>query len=233
MKRNFDKEIVWFLETPHSHILRIHITNEMKPYFIGEENNVQMKSIMPIIENSAKNLVQYIRTCKNKNDIDAKDICSRFTCDNVAACAFGVDAKCFVEDNSEFQKLATDFLNPASWQMLIFYVAMIFPTFSKLIKLKLTPKSVEDRLMGIIHSNLKYRRENNVVRNDFLDSMKQISETTPSFTELDIAAHAASFFVDGFETSSIVSRVGIILLIHNMLLGFMITRTVCHNARLN
>jgi cytochrome P450 len=65
---------------------------------------------------------------------------------------------------------------------------------------------MEVKLIDIVTQTLKYRRENNVVRHDFLHIMNQIKENSKrgEFTEVDMAAHAAGFFGDGFETSSIV-----------------------------
>lgn len=52
---------------------------------------------------------------------------------------------------------------------------------------------------------MKYREENSLVRNDFLDVVTQM-KFAPEDTNLSedtVTAHAISFFVDGFETSSI------------------------------
>lgn len=57
----------------------------------------------------------------------------------------------------------------------------------------------------MVSETLKYRKENNIVRNDFLDAMSQIKTEDGLFSEIDIVANAASFFGDGYETSSRVS----------------------------
>lgn len=55
-----------------------------------------------------------------------------------------------------------------------------------------------------MYHSLKYREENNIVRGDFLDLMKDFKTKLGEheFNDEDIAAHAAGFFTDGFETSS-------------------------------
>lgn len=63
-----------------------------------------------------------------------------------------------------------------------------------------------NRLVHIVESNLKFREKNKIVRNDFLDILKALKNKPGEykFTDEDIVAHAAGFFVDGFETSSVI-----------------------------
>lgn len=52
---------------------------------------------------------------------------------------------------------------------------------------------------------LQYREENNVVRNDYLHVVSQLKQTEDfKFTDEDVTAHAAGFFGEGYETSSIL-----------------------------
>lgn len=67
----------------------------------------------------------------------------------------------------------------------------------------------------MVRETLDQRRKNKIVRNDFLDSVSQLYKTSNHFEdELDIVAQAASFFGDGYETSS---RVRIVVKKNNKL----------------
>ena len=68
---------------------------------------------------------------------------------------------------------------------------------------RFTPKDVEVKLTNIITQTLKYREDNNIIRNDFLHIIHQLMKSHKDFTEVDATAHAAGFFGDGYETSSI------------------------------
>lgn len=59
---------------------------------------------------------------------------------------------------------------------------------------------------NIVNAALKYRQENNVIRNDFLDFMKDLKSKPGEveFTDDDVLSHTLGFFTDGFETSSAV-----------------------------
>lgn len=70
------------------------------------------------------------------------------------------------------------------------------------------PEVVEDQLIQLVRATLENRRKNNIVRNDFLESVAALFNTSKHFEdELEIVAHAASFFADGYETSSRVKYV--------------------------
>lgn len=62
---------------------------------------------------------------------------------------------------------------------------------------------LEQRFKDIIKHIMTYREENNVVRNDFLDIIKELKYGKDAFTDDDVAGQCAGFFADGFETSSI------------------------------
>ena len=49
---------------------------------------------------------------------------------------------------------------------------------------------------------LKYRKDNNVQREDFLDFLIQLRKKN-AMQDIDMAAHTVSFFTDGFDTSSV------------------------------
>lgn len=52
---------------------------------------------------------------------------------------------------------------------------------------------------------IKYREENKIVRNDYLDLLISLKSkpTKFGFNDEDVVAQAATFWLDGFETSSI------------------------------
>lgn len=53
---------------------------------------------------------------------------------------------------------------------------------------------------------MEYREQNKIKRRDFLDMMQEIKSTLgeETFSNEDITIHLVGFFMDGFETSSVV-----------------------------
>ncbi|XP_063905052.1 probable cytochrome P450 28a5 [Zophobas morio] len=169
----------------------------------------KMKWIYPLLEDTSNQLVNFISNqpkATNGEGFESKDLCAKFTLNNVANCAFGLEAKAFTNESTEFQLIAKKFFESGIIQTFFFVLAQIFPSLLKLIKIKLIPKDIEDRLANIVTQTLNYRKNNNVVRNDFLHILSQLKKTCKEyeFTDVDVTAHASGFFIDGFETSASV-----------------------------
>ncbi|XP_050509163.1 cytochrome P450 6a2-like [Diabrotica virgifera virgifera] len=164
----------------------------------------KIKGMYQFLEKSSQLMVQYVANeIRNSKPLEAREIFVRFTLDNVAACAFGLEGKNFEQPFSNFRELAENFMSPQSLKSKIKWAPFFLcPEVFKYLKWKLIPEEVEDRLIEIIRGSLNYRKENKVVRNDFLDVISNLPTDNGLFTEIDIVAHAASFFSDGYETSS-------------------------------
>nr|AZR39453.1 cytochrome P450 [Agasicles hygrophila] len=163
----------------------------------------KIKGMYVFLEKNASRMIKYIKEETNASPtLELREVCIRFTLDNVAACAFGLEGKCFDEPLSQFRDIANRFLSPGSISAFKFTILSLCPWLGGYMKIKFVPNDVEQQLMNIVRSSIKYRKENNVVRNDFLDAMLQISSSTDVFTDIDIVANSASFFGDGYETSS-------------------------------
>jgi hypothetical protein len=98
-----------------------------------------MKWLYPYLEENSAQLVQFVQSlpeATNGKGYEAKELATRFTLNNVGDCVFGVKAKCFEEENSEFRQLAREFLTPGSWSILAIFVATIFPVVTKIFPIR-------------------------------------------------------------------------------------------------
>ncbi|RZC38867.1 p450 domain containing protein, partial [Asbolus verrucosus] len=181
------------------------IRNQLSPAFTSGK----MKWLYPHLEDVGQNLAKFVAKqpgALNGQGYEAKELCMRFTLNNVASCAFGVEGKCFEEDNSEFRQIADKFMTPNSWSLFKLFLVILFPVISKFVSIKFAAKEMEDKITNMVSQTLKYREENKIIRNDFLHNMNQLKKTCKEyeFTDVDVTAHAAGFIIDGYETSSIV-----------------------------
>ncbi|CAH0553970.1 unnamed protein product [Brassicogethes aeneus] len=166
----------------------------------------KMKTIFTLLDNVSQKAVSYVnkQIDSGVNCLEAKNLCTKITLENVASCAFGLEANCFNDPNCDFQDIANKFLSPEKWQSLKIFVSMIIPSLMKVLSIRFISKEVAERLRKIVFDTVDYREKNNVQRPDFLQSMMQLKDSTKDFDPEDMVAHAASFFGDGYETSSIV-----------------------------
>ncbi|XP_053671436.1 probable cytochrome P450 28a5 [Anopheles nili] len=86
---------------------------------------------------------------------------------------------------------------------LVLLITTFFPSVKKFYKFNFIPKDAEQFFIRIMQDAIRYRKENNIVRTDYLDHLLQLQDRK-QITDIDIAGHGVSFFADGFETSSIV-----------------------------
>ncbi|KAK9679266.1 Cytochrome P450 [Popillia japonica] len=167
----------------------------------------KMKNMFPLVLEVSQNLIKHIEA-EGKlggNPFDAKDLASKFTSDSVASCAFGLQGKAFEDPNSEFRRVAKKVLEPSTILSIKLLVMFLFPSCSKILNVRFIPKDAAEYYFDIIKTTLSYRKEHNIIRNDFLDVVTHMKfkSNEPRLTVADITAHAVSFFGDGFETSSI------------------------------
>lgn len=99
---------------------------------------LQIKGMYPMLEEVSKRMIQFIEEKSNNSCVllESRELCVRFTLDNVAACAFGLEGNCFQKEYPMFRKLADDFLSPGTWQSIKFSIAMTLPALNKLLKIR-------------------------------------------------------------------------------------------------
>jgi cytochrome P450 len=161
--------------------------------------------MFPIVEDTTKKFVKYIEGKISEDPgtvFDSRDISAKFTCDVVSSCAFGLDAQSFTTENPKIKEMGQKILKPSLRQILVFLLVAIIPSFMKLLKVGLVPKDVEKFFVQIMEDAIKYRKDNKIDRNDYLEYLINL-KNKKELTTLDMVAHGITFFIDGFETSSI------------------------------
>ncbi|XP_030751201.1 probable cytochrome P450 28a5 [Sitophilus oryzae] len=160
----------------------------------------KMKSLFYLIETVDRKLSKYIDSQKGKT-LETQNLCRRYTLENVALSAFGIDGRCFEStQESDFMKLANAFIAPGTFALSML---QMFPLISNLISLKVIPRQVETRLTEIITDVLRYRKNGNSEVKDYLQFISELGNKR-KLSNVEITAHAATFFEDGYETSALV-----------------------------
>lgn len=109
--------------------------------------------------------------------VDVKDVLVRFTMDIIASCAFGLEINSQSDNESEFYHVGTKIFKPPGVSMLgLRLLLSIFPFVTKIYMPRFVPLDVSDFLTKIVRDTIKYREDNNVNRNDFLNLLIQIRQ---------------------------------------------------------
>ncbi|XP_055710227.1 probable cytochrome P450 28d1 [Phlebotomus papatasi] len=171
---------------------------EITPAF----TQLRIKAMYPVIEDVCERMKKYILR-ENKEAIECREMSAKFTTDVVSSCIFGIDAGSFAGDKAPIREMGKKIMDFSPRLMLYFILVQLIPSLRKIYKITFVEKVVEKFFVSIMKDAIDLRKKNNVDRNDYLHYLLELQERK-NLSELDMVAHAITFFVDGFETSSIV-----------------------------
>lgn len=169
----------------------------------------KFRTLFPLVRENFKYLNKYIDDHIGEN-IEVKDMASKFAIDNVASVAYGIDGGSFNKETQELYKFGVeavdDIFDKPAYRLLI----TMFPKIARLLKIKMIPDSVVEYFDSLFKQTERYRQENNIIRNDFLQSLLNLRKESKKIDEQEytyehIIAHSLTFFVDGFETSATIA----------------------------
>ncbi|KAK5643818.1 hypothetical protein RI129_007663 [Pyrocoelia pectoralis] len=167
----------------------------------------QMKLYFPLMQIVAKRLVRYLEDSRiSSGGIEAQELCEKYTMDVVGTCVLGLDAKSFDSSTTDYIRFAKQIFSTDLVTTINFMLLSIAPRIAHLLKIPIIPKSSANYYKTIIDEAIKYRNDNNVIRDDFLKTMIDLQEKLGSdnFTSDKLSGHIFSFLIDGFITTSLV-----------------------------
>ncbi|KAL7302597.1 hypothetical protein TKK_0005226 [Trichogramma kaykai] len=162
------------------------VRNILSPSFASKK----MRAMFELMSSCAENFVDSFlsRHADNKEELDMKEVFTKYTNDVIAWCAFGIEIDSIKDPDNEFYRNGLDFVKNSQSRVRQIVLAvktaiiMKFPRIADLFKIKLVSE--------------KY---------NMLQLMMNAQEKTndkPKLDALDITAQAFVFFLGGFETVS-------------------------------
>ncbi|CAG9860120.1 unnamed protein product [Phyllotreta striolata] len=140
-----------------------------------------------------------------------------FTTDIIASVAFGIEANCMENPDSDFRKVFTNVLGSSPLQLIKLIIALSLPKWLLvLLKVRLADQKIGNFFTKVVTDIVEYREKNKVFRKDFMHLLIQLknmgeledgenltnSTTKKHLSIPEMTAHAVTFYVAGFETSS-------------------------------
>lgn len=136
----------------------------------------KLRNMYPLIDEIGLEMRKYLKKTPNKDCLDAKEVCSKFSTDVIAKCAFAINAHSFDFEDAEFRMMGRKMFGFNYWagfsQTCYFFV----PSLVKLLRLKVFPKDVLDFMENAFWSTIKQREESQVVGNDLIDIINEIKK---------------------------------------------------------
>lgn len=153
----------------------------------------KLKAMFPLVLDVGKRFAEYIKNELVHNPgkaFDSREICVRYTCDTVSSCIFGIDGGSFAKKESQIISMGNKMIRSIS------------DAAKSFMPKRLMPQDVQDFFVYLMEEAIKYRLDNSIIRDDFLAHIINLKKKK-LMSETEMVAHGVTFFLDGFDTTSI------------------------------
>jgi cytochrome P450 len=114
-----------------------------------------------------------------------------------------MDAESFTNDTPIIREMGRKVFGTPSMLMNAYFILVtIIPVVRRICKVSFVPRVVEQFFTGLMKDAMDHRKINKTTRVDYLEYLIRLQQEK-GLSNLDLAAHSMTFFLDGFETSSI------------------------------
>lgn len=128
-----------------------------------------------IVVNTSNSLVEVIDSGKQ---FEIRKLCNRYICDVIGNVAFGLDYGASKNENSELLVLGDKIFRMSDFKEFFrFFFCNSFIDLSRKLNLRLMRREYSDYFVETVREAIKYREENNIQRQDFLNSLIQLKNT--------------------------------------------------------
>lgn len=204
----------------------------LSPAFTGSKMRQMFELVSKVCKQGVVTLREKIIKNETNNEIEFKELASKFTVDNIATCAFGIEVNSFEDPNNSFQEIAkeiTDFSNLKS--VFKFAGYLIAPWLMKTLGVSFISKSAQKFFQEAIIDTINTREEKGIIRHDMINLLMQAkkgnlkhevkeeekfvdgfatveesevgrSQNKRVWEDIDLAAQCFVFFLAGFDTVS-------------------------------
>lgn len=123
--------------------------------------------------------------------------------------------------------MGTSIFEPNVKLIVYFLLIQMFPYIQKIYQMPFVSKSVESFFVRLTEDAIRLREDEKIERDDYLTYLLQLKKKK-NLESIDVVAHTITFFLDGFETSSIaIAHVSLIVLIEEAYLYIIVVFRCC------
>ena len=172
----------------------------MSPTF----SSSKLKAMYQLTLDNALNLAQHVRNqMADKGEMEAMDAFGRFTMDNIASCAFGVNCNSFTDPNSKFALMAASLNSFDKLSMVRFVAECLLP--SRIAALVPTPvEKAGNFFRDVVVKTMAHRERNPSSTLDFLQLLMDTKDKDGKrvLSDRSIVAQSVLFLIAGYNTTA-------------------------------
>lgn len=149
------------------------LRNALNPAFTSDN----IKKMFFLMEDCSKQMVESLREqAEYMENIDLKEISARFSADVIAACGFGIDCNSIGNPQSVFIEIGSKIFEPTIAVALKTLLVFTMPLLADLFGISFISKDVNEFFKWLFKETIKYRKDNNVQRSDFIHLLMEIRD---------------------------------------------------------
>lgn len=182
VNRNFDfayvnkelnplSEHLFLVEGDRWRVLR----QKLSPVFTSGKLKLMYEQIFDCVNVLNKFIELHMNS--NSTDLNVKEVFERFSIDVVGSVAFGLDCNS-LNANDEFRAMGGEVLKPKFIHAIRMLLAIFNEKLLHVFRVTDLPKVVKDFYTNVTLGTVDYRRKHNVVRNDFLQLLMELQNTS-------------------------------------------------------
>ncbi|CAH1400198.1 unnamed protein product [Nezara viridula] len=168
---------------------------------------LKLREVVSSLAKIGEFMYDFIKNQKGES-VAVLDLTTRAAIDSAVLHGFGIEPKSFTDSEFGFMKHASGdkFFETSSWNI---FAALFFPSLNKLHNFRITSKEAEDFFKCVTKTNIDHRQSANITRGDIVDTIiklnkKKLEQTNKAYTDLEMTAHCATFYLDATVTASMV-----------------------------
>lgn len=100
-------------------------------------------------------------------------------------------------------EMGSKLIVPSGLYIVYYMITAILPFIKSFYKMPFITKKSSDFFEKLTNDAVVMREKSNLQRDDFLNYLLELKKQK-NISEIDLTAHTVTFFLDGFETSSVV-----------------------------
>ncbi|KXJ70812.1 hypothetical protein RP20_CCG022414 [Aedes albopictus] len=189
---------------------------DLRGYLSPSVTSAKLRRMFPLIDEIGKDMLAHLDEIPQKpsklRETEFKELCARFTTDVIASTFFGIQAKCLIDEESEFRYYGRKIFEYGPKRALNMAAFFFMPELVPYLGFKLFPRDTERFLKTIIEQEISRRESSGENRGDFIDSMIALKNNDATIGVEEkiqlkgdiLVAQAATFYMASFETTSSV-----------------------------
>jgi len=141
--------------------------------------------MVSLMSKCADKLDEYIEKLASKNEsIECRELTAKYTTDVIGTCAFGIEMNALSDEDSEFRKMGREIFTPRWYKSVKNILREATPWFYNILGYILPQTKITKFFIRLTMDNINYREKNNIFRNDFIDTLRELKKHPESMENI-------------------------------------------------